>query len=62
MADAIRDAAAVSPLGGVPSGELYARLMGVIGIDSYKRLLDSLEGAGLIKAKGHLITWIGPKA
>jgi hypothetical protein len=62
VAEAIRDLSAVSPLGGVPSGELYVRLSGVIGIESYKALLDSLEGAKLIKVKGHLITWIGPKA
>lgn len=45
----------------VPSGELYAQIMGKIDLRTYQRVLDMLVGAGLITVKSHLITWVGPK-
>ncbi len=60
VADAIRDLSGISVLGGVPSGELYAHLSGVMSLESYQRLLAELQRAGYIKIARHLITWTGP--
>ncbi len=55
LAEAIRE------LGSVPSGHLYAQVMGSIDLDTYTRSLDILKGAGLIEVKSDVIRWIGPK-
>lgn len=55
IADAIRD------LGEVPSGELYARVMGHLTLANYEKVIDSLVGAGLVKREAnHLLRWVGP--
>lgn len=54
IGDAIRE------LGSVPSGELYARLMGHLDIDQYQRIIDTLKRTGLVAELGHVIKWIGP--
>lgn len=54
VGDAIRE------LGEVPSGELYARLMGHMSLDGYQKILSVLKGAGLVKESSHLLTWVGP--
>ena len=46
----------------VPSGHLYAQLMGHLSLEQYQAIIDSLERAKLIKIENHLITWIGPAA
>jgi hypothetical protein len=56
LADAIRD------LGEVPSGHLYAHVMGAMSLETYQGLIGILKRAGLIEEKAHLLTWIGPKA
>lgn len=53
VGDAIRD------LGRVPSGELYARLMGYLTMQDFNNILDVLKGAGLIKIIHHEIVWVG---
>lgn len=45
---------AAGPMG-VPSGELYALLMGKIDIHVYQSLIGALEGAGKVTIKNHLI-------
>lgn len=52
---------ALQELGSVPSGELYARLMGHMTIGLYTKVIDTLKGANLVKEQAHLLTWIGPK-
>ena len=52
IADAIRE------LHEVPSGHLYAELMGHLSLDQYQAIIDGLERAKLIKVENHLITWI----
>ena len=48
--------------GEVPSGELYARLMGRVTLDDYTRLVETLKRAGLVtETPGHLLRWTGPK-
>lgn len=62
---AIRAAAAVGDaireLGSVPSGHLYARLMGHMSLDTYNKLIGLLKQADLVKEENHLLTWIGPE-
>ena len=62
MSEAIRAA------GQIPSGVLYAMMMGQISLEVYESILDRLVGAGLIRDTGgtrpmptHLLTWIGPR-
>jgi hypothetical protein len=55
VADAIRD------LGRVPSGHLYARLMGHMSLETYNVIIERLKGAGMIEEKNHELIWIGPK-
>ena len=50
---------AIRELGRVPSGELYARVMGQVSLEQYDRILGILKGAELIEVKNHEITWIG---
>lgn len=42
----------------IPSGELYARLMSVMSLDTYNLLIGTLEKQGYIKVSNHFITWI----
>jgi hypothetical protein len=51
IADTIRS------LGSIPSGELYARVMQYIPIDSYNRIIDILVNSGLITKTNNLLTW-----
>ena len=42
----------------IPSGHLYAHLMGKFSLDTYNGILDLFKKLGLIKVEYHLITWI----
>jgi hypothetical protein len=43
--------------GGVPSGHLYAALMGRMGLDDYENLIGLAKQAGLVvEARSHLLT------
>lgn len=54
IAEAIRD------LGRVPSGHLYAQVMGVLSLDNYTIAIDHLERAKLVRREGHELIWTGP--
>jgi len=55
VADCIRE------LGAVPSGHLYARLMGHMDIDAYQSVIGTLVRAGFVREHpSHLLEWIGP--
>ncbi len=56
VGDAIRE------LGSVPSGHLYANLMGKMSLAQYEAIIRTLKGAGLVEESAHLLTWVGPKA
>lgn len=43
---------------GIPSGELYAIVMGVMSIDQYNHLIQIGIDAGRIRNENHLLTWI----
>lgn len=48
-------------LGSVPSGHLYARLMGHMSLETYEALIGILIEAGKVKRHpSHLLVWIGP--
>lgn len=66
VAVAMRAAVAVAEVireaGAIPSGELYARLMGKLNIESYEMLIESLIKSELIRReRSHLLVWIGPE-
>ena len=53
-------ASAVKDLGSIPSGHLYAQLMGKMSLDSYEKMTGALERMGIIRIDGnHLITYTG---
>jgi predicted transcriptional regulator len=53
IADTIKE---LSP---IPSGHLYAALLGTqMSLDTYQQIISALEKAGKIKVSNNLITWI----
>ena len=58
---AITTAEAIRTAGQIPSGTIYAMMLGWLSLEAYESIIDSLVGAGLIrKDESHLLTWIGP--
>jgi hypothetical protein len=55
VADVIRE------LGSIPSGHLYARLIGHLNIDQYNTIIGLLKRAGLVEENAFMLRWIGPK-
>ena len=53
-AEAIREA------GRIPSGTLYAMLMGKMDFQAYSVLIRTLKNAGLVEERTHELIWIGP--
>ena len=52
---------AIKDLGTVPSGHVYAAVMGSISINLYNQIIDKLIEAKLVRRDpSHLLTWIGP--
>lgn len=45
--------------GSVPSGVLYADVMGSLSLENYQCVISALETAKVIKVEAHLLTWIG---
>jgi hypothetical protein len=55
VAETIREA------GQVPSGTVYAALIGKVTLEGYQKLIGILKGAGLIQEDAsHLLRWVGP--
>lgn len=54
---------AVSEAGkqGIPSGHLYAVLMGKITREAYQSIIDLMKRQNLINETGNLLTWTGPE-
>lgn len=46
--------------GSIPSGHMYAELMGHLSLEMYNSVIARLKGAGLVKESGHLLIWTGP--
>ncbi len=56
VAETIREA------GEVPSGTIYAALVGRVTFEGYQKILGILKNAGLISvAPSHMIKWTGPR-
>jgi hypothetical protein len=54
-------AEAVRGLGEVPSGVLYAHVMGSLSLAQYEQALALLKRAGLVEqTPGHVLRWVGP--
>lgn len=53
VADAIR------ALKDVPSGVLYARLMGHMTLAQYESIIAVLKRGGLVREHGYVLTWVG---
>lgn len=48
-------------LGSVPSGDLYARVMGYMSLETYEALIGILVDAGKVRRHpSHLLEWTGP--
>ncbi len=56
MCKAIADT--IKELGSVPSGHLYARLMGTLTLSQYNNIIRVLKEGKFIKEENHLLTWI----
>ena len=54
MAEAIREA------GEIPSGHLYAMVMGNMDLPTYNGIIKVLKGTGLVKESANVLTWTGP--
>lgn len=44
----------------VPSGHLYASMMGHLSLDDYNIVIGVLKDAGLVVEKNYLLIWVGP--
>ena len=53
-------AEAIRELKEIPSGHLYAQLMGKMSLDTYNQIIATLKNAGLVKEEFHYLTWIEP--
>lgn len=53
---------AIQEMGRVPSGHLYATLMGVLTLEQYERAIDLLVQAGSVRReRSEELVWIGPR-
>jgi len=51
----------IQELGEVPSGHLYAQLMGQLSLSEYEQVIDILVRSGLVhRGAGYLLIWVGP--
>ncbi len=55
VSEAIREAHQVS------AGQLYVTLCGVVSWGAFGAIVTTLENAGLVKERNHMLTWIGPE-
>ena len=54
-------AEAIRALGEIPSGHLYARVMGHMTLQRYEAILQTLIRAELVSRDGsHMLRWTGP--
>lgn len=51
----------IRELGQIPSGHLYAQVLGFMSFESYGKVIGVLKGAGLVEeTPTHLLRWVGP--
>lgn len=51
----------IRELGEVPSGHLYAQLMGKMNLEQYQSMIRILKDTGLISESGFVLKWCGPQ-
>jgi hypothetical protein len=54
-------AEAIRAVGSIPSGYLYAHVLGTLSIHDYEGAIGILKRAGLVSVSGSVLTWIGPQ-
>lgn len=54
VADAIKE------LGSVPSGRLYANLVGMMELSTYQTIIGILKKTKLISESNNVLSWVGP--
>jgi hypothetical protein len=52
---------AIRELGEVPSGHLYAHVMGKMDLELYEAAIGAIVRAGLVKRRGDVLVWVGTK-
>lgn len=50
---------AIRDLKSVPSGHLYAQLMGRMSLETYNKVIGVLKNTGAVKEENHVLTWVG---
>lgn len=50
----------IQEVGHVPSGELYARVMSHMNLETYNAVISALKHGKLVTESAHVLTWIGP--
>lgn len=56
IAEAVKEAGEF----GIPSGHVYAMLIGTMSLQTYEGIIDKLKGAGLIREdNSHLLYYVG---
>ena len=58
LVKAIYEAIKVTGSTGVPSGILYAQLMGSMNLQTYQSMISHMERAGMIEQRNHVLTAI----
>lgn len=48
----------IKELGEVPSGVLYANLMGSLNLNQYEQIIGILTRAGVIENRNNLLVWV----
>lgn len=51
-------AEAIRALGTVPSGHLYAQVMGHLSLESFEGIIRTLVRAGLVRESSNELTWV----
>jgi len=52
---------AIRELGRVPSGHLYAGLMGQMDLRTFESVIETLKKAGLVEERNHELIWKEPR-
>lgn len=60
VAETIRDGCRLDAMKSIPSGPLYAALMGHVSLANFEAMIGALTRLNLIRVSGVMLTWIGP--
>ena len=52
---------AIRAAGSIPSGVLYAQVIGEFTLDAYQQVIAALKRTGLVSEDGHVLSWTGPQ-